>query len=529
MRGRQRRRAGSVAYEVRPLHVEDKAEAVGDDGLHVGAALRLRALGHAVPVILVQAHGAAAVVGVAVGDLLRDAHLEEVLGPGLQDHALHGVHDPCLAQDDLEELVVEELDALHHGLVLRGALPGHEGVLIRVVVVREVPAGVGDLDAGVAAAVEAGPVGVRLVEAGHEARRHVRHLDLLAHGPRRALALEEEGRVALPVEEVQARGLLQEGRGQGERLLVALALVVEDCRPENEDGVRLGFQLQGLLLARQRVRRALARGLEDDVGRLRAHEVHDLQELAPPDAEELAQGGVVGVLRRVLGLLVVREREAHERRRALVDLLPEHVRAVGLDQARQPRDEGVAPLQQLVLRRVDVRGVQPGDLPAVVGAQVTLFHLLGEALELAGLRQLPHGLHGRRHLLLALAEPEHAEALLEEAGGDLVGQGQLVELRAHQQVEAARGPALPRALQVLRHLHVLRLRVHLLAANQRHAEALGAGKGRDLAEHAVEVRRVILRLGQRVQLHQRAHAQPVDREVAQSHPELGCPQLPLRS
>mmetsp|Transcript_87536 Transcript_87536/g.271050 ORF Transcript_87536/g.271050 Transcript_87536/m.271050 type:complete len:501 (+) Transcript_87536:715-2217(+) len=256
-------RAGGVCHEVGATQVEDEAESVGDNGLHVDAAISLRALGDAVPVVLVEAHGATTMVWRAVGDLLRDPHLEEVLGTRLQHHALHGVHDPGLAQDDLEELVVKQLHTLHHRLMLSGALPGLKFLLDRIVVVLVVPAGVGNLHAGVAAPVEPASVGEGLIVVAHEARRHVHDLNLVTHGARRALSGEEEAGVALPVEQGQLRGLLQEGCRERERLLVAPALVVEGLRPEDQDRVWLRLDLDAILLAGQGRRRALTGGLQD--------------------------------------------------------------------------------------------------------------------------------------------------------------------------------------------------------------------------------------------------------------------------
>mmetsp|Transcript_114852 Transcript_114852/g.319895 ORF Transcript_114852/g.319895 Transcript_114852/m.319895 type:complete len:334 (+) Transcript_114852:1188-2189(+) len=262
VRGAEGGRAGRVGHEVGTSEVEDEAEAVGDDGLHVGATLCLRALDHAVPVVLVQAHRAASVVRVAVGDLLGDAHLEEVLGARLQHHPLHRIHDSGLAKDDLEVLVVEQLHALNHRLVFCGALPRLEGVLVRVVVILDVPPCVRDLHTGVATTIEAAVVGASLIVAGHEACCHVHDLELLADRPRGTLAGEEESRVALPIVERELRGLLQERGRQGERLLAALALVVEATGPEDEDGVRFGLELDRVLLDGQRARGCLSVGLQ---------------------------------------------------------------------------------------------------------------------------------------------------------------------------------------------------------------------------------------------------------------------------
>mmetsp|Transcript_118326 Transcript_118326/g.346632 ORF Transcript_118326/g.346632 Transcript_118326/m.346632 type:complete len:229 (+) Transcript_118326:1763-2449(+) len=225
-------------------------------------------------------------------------------------------------------------------MLCRG-LPWHERVIVGVVVVLDVPARVGDLHAGVAAAVEPAVVGAGLVVVGHQARRHVHDLELLADRAGRALSGEEEGSVTFPVEECQLGSLLEEGGSEGETLLVTPALIVEDLRPEDEDGVGLRLDLDILLLGRQRCCWALAGGLQDYLGGLRAHEVHDLHQLPPPDAQELAQAGVVRVLRGVLRLLVVREGQAHECRCPLVNLLAEHVGTVWLDERRELRNEGV--------------------------------------------------------------------------------------------------------------------------------------------------------------------------------------------
>mmetsp|Transcript_108441 Transcript_108441/g.288647 ORF Transcript_108441/g.288647 Transcript_108441/m.288647 type:complete len:489 (+) Transcript_108441:1254-2720(+) len=415
VRGTEGRRAGSVRHEVGPSQVEDEAEAVGDDGLHVGAALSLWALGDPVPVVLVKADRATAMVGISVRDLLGDAHLEEILRTAVQHHPLHRVHDPGLVEDDLEELVVKQLNALHHGLMLRRTLPRHERVVVGVVVVLEVPSRVGDLHTGIAAAVETGVVGACLVVVAHEARRHVHHLELLANRPRRTLAGEEERRIALPVEEGERGGLLQEGGGQGERLLIAPALVVEHLWPEDEDRVWLRLDLDVVLLDRHGGGRTLTGGLQDHGGVLGAHEVHDLHELPPPDAQELTQAGIIGVLRRILGLLVVSEREAHECRSPLIDLLAEHISTVGLDEGSDLGDEGVVLVEQGVLWRVLVRRVDPCHLATVVRAQVALLHLLCKALQLSSLCHVLHGLHCLPDLVKALAHPHHAEALLEKA------------------------------------------------------------------------------------------------------------------
>mmetsp|Transcript_25791 Transcript_25791/g.54439 ORF Transcript_25791/g.54439 Transcript_25791/m.54439 type:complete len:247 (+) Transcript_25791:966-1706(+) len=87
-------RASCVAHVVRTLHVEDEAEAIGDDGNHVRATLTFRRFvdeSH-VPVGLVQAHGAASVMRVTVGNLLGNAQLEQVVGTALQHKPLHGIH-----------------------------------------------------------------------------------------------------------------------------------------------------------------------------------------------------------------------------------------------------------------------------------------------------------------------------------------------------------------------------------------------------------------------------------------------------
>mmetsp|Transcript_114119 Transcript_114119/g.368675 ORF Transcript_114119/g.368675 Transcript_114119/m.368675 type:complete len:343 (-) Transcript_114119:612-1640(-) len=340
MRGRQRRRAGSVAYEVRPLHVEDKAEAVGDDGQHrAGASTRgayLHLLGDPAPVQLVVAHGAACVYGLAVGDLLGEADHGQALGACLQHEPLHRVHARGFGVGDLEVLVVKHVHALAVGLVLGGGLPALVRLLVGRPIRVHVPPGHGHLDHGVRGRHQRGVVRPLAVHEAWEPRHGVHHMDVLRPRRwRRALAdLREPAGVALHVGEVELRSLGEEVGHEEERLLGGLARVLVDVRPKQDDGVgsgRDGDVVHDLGEARNL---GAVLHVQGDLCRSGAAEVHGPQQRTPPCLEECAQGSVVGLWIRKLWLLVLRQGQADQAGRALVDCLLQHVEGVGLEGRR---------------------------------------------------------------------------------------------------------------------------------------------------------------------------------------------------
>mmetsp|Transcript_71277 Transcript_71277/g.208950 ORF Transcript_71277/g.208950 Transcript_71277/m.208950 type:complete len:350 (-) Transcript_71277:233-1282(-) len=345
----------------------------------------------------------------------------------------------------------------------RRRLPGHDRVRVRVPVEAHVPAREGDLHACVAPAHQASPVHLGLVPAGHEPRGQVDDVDALLSVAVRPVAEAQPVGVSLPLGHDKLVHRLQERRRKGERLLLVAAGVLEGARAEDQDGVWRAVDVDCLLLERQRLGVALLRGVQRHAGGLGPEEVHDLEDAAPPGAQEGAQDPVVCVLRWVLRLLFIGERQAHEPWCALVDRLADGVSAEGLDQRRECGNEVVALLQELILRTVRLLHVHPGDLAAVARAEVALLDLLREPLEPAGLCHGLHGLHGLVDVFHLLAHLHDAKALLEQAGSYLLSQQFLLKPRPHDDVEAIGVAAEAWPLQALWHLQALRLVLRLEA------------------------------------------------------------------
>mmetsp|Transcript_4190 Transcript_4190/g.13115 ORF Transcript_4190/g.13115 Transcript_4190/m.13115 type:complete len:255 (+) Transcript_4190:1618-2382(+) len=253
-------------------------------------------------------------VGVTVGVLLGDAHLEEVVCTHLQDVPLHWVHHPCLCRNDLKVLVVKELNALNNRHVLAARLPGHNVVRVGVIVLAHIPANIRDLAASITTAKKSSPVHLRLVPGCHEAGRQVDDVDGLIRGTWRSLSEAQPIGVPLPIGQGQLVRLLKEGGGQREALLLKMASEVENPGAVDQDRVGHAVDVNGFLLEGQRLCLALILGLQGHRAHPRAHEVDNLQEAPSPSSQETAEHRVVRVLRWKLGLLVIREGKADQAR-----------------------------------------------------------------------------------------------------------------------------------------------------------------------------------------------------------------------
>mmetsp|Transcript_39191 Transcript_39191/g.83491 ORF Transcript_39191/g.83491 Transcript_39191/m.83491 type:complete len:482 (+) Transcript_39191:1424-2869(+) len=454
----ERGRASRIGDIIRTPQVEDEAEAIRDDGLHIATPLTVEIRGcPLVPIILVQAHRAACMMRRTVGGLLGDAQLEKVVSSDLQNVPAHRIHDPRIRIGDLEILVIEQLQALNIGLVLQERLPRLTDGVIRLVVEIRIPSQDGDLHGAITITIETRPVTLGLIVVTHEAGGQIDDVDLLklirARGP---IAGVEEGGVALPINEFQLLAWGEEACGHRESLHIRAAAVAEDISAENED--RAGF-------GRERDCTPILVRIEGKLGSVflvvqghssgfGTNEVDNLHDSASVSLEELAKASVVRILRRILRLLVIGERKADKRRRPHHHLFAEQVQGVGLDDRGQGRQEEIALLQHGILWAIHLSGVHPCHFPPAALPKVALLDLLREALQLPVFTEVPHGRHCRGHVLRILANLQHAKALLKEAIEDLLTERALIHLGRNKDVEAVRRPTHARTAEILRHFDV---------------------------------------------------------------------------
>mmetsp|Transcript_102125 Transcript_102125/g.271780 ORF Transcript_102125/g.271780 Transcript_102125/m.271780 type:complete len:383 (+) Transcript_102125:1524-2672(+) len=374
-------------------------------------------LGNPAPIQLVVAHGTSRVHGLPVGDPLCQADHRQALRPGLQHQPLHGIHARGLRDGDLEVLVVEHLHAFAERHVPRRGLPRLVGVLVVGEVGVHVSAHQRHLDHPVGGGHERCIVRPLAVHEAGEARHHVQDVDVLSsRGGRRALShLGEPLGLALDLGQRHLRSLGEEVGDEHERLLRALALVLVDVGPEEEDRVCLSSECDGVDLVCGVVGHfGVVLAGEHNIGISRSVEADSTDERAPPSLQEGPQGLVVRLRRWVLWLLVLRERQADQGRRALVDASVEHVEGVRLE------GRGDVGKILVVLHKITVAGkllvvvVHPSHSPPAPLSQVTLLDLLGKPCQGAVLGQVLKHAHGLLHGLDALARLQHTEALLED-------------------------------------------------------------------------------------------------------------------
>mmetsp|Transcript_103300 Transcript_103300/g.210791 ORF Transcript_103300/g.210791 Transcript_103300/m.210791 type:complete len:363 (+) Transcript_103300:1425-2513(+) len=334
----ERGRASRVGDIIRTPQVEDEAEAIRDDGLHIATPLTVEIRGcPLVPIILVQAHRAACMMRRTIGGLLGDAQLEKVVSSDLQNVPAHRIHDPRIRIGDLEIFVIEQLQALNIGLVLQERLPRLTDGVIRLVVEIRIPSQDGDLHGAITITIETRPVTLGLIVVTHEAGGQIDDVDLLklirARGP---IAGVEEGGVALPINELQLLSWREQGCGHGERLCIRAATVGEDAGAENEDRARLGIQRDGAFLMRvEGELSSVVLVVQGHSGGLRTNEVDDFEDSSSVGLKELTEASVIRILRRILGLLIIGESKADKRRCPHHDLFAKQVQGVGLKDRTQ--------------------------------------------------------------------------------------------------------------------------------------------------------------------------------------------------
>mmetsp|Transcript_12950 Transcript_12950/g.36732 ORF Transcript_12950/g.36732 Transcript_12950/m.36732 type:complete len:498 (-) Transcript_12950:524-2017(-) len=366
-------RAGGVRDVVRAPEVEDEAEPVRDDGLLVGASTAAHvACELLVPVVLVQPHGAAAVVRVPVGVLLCDAHLEEALRADLEHVPLQRVHDPRIAGGDLEVLVVEHLDAVAEGRVpLNGRRPRPRKHLVWVLDVVEVNVEAGDGDRGhaVATGIQPGQHRLGLVPLSCEAGLELHDGDAVSWGVLRPVRGRSEGAgLARPAVEDPLRRLGQQVHRHREHLVLGRARVLVELRAEKDDGVGRGLERDTIEYFGDCSGLGAALVAQRDRGAGRAQEGHGPEQPVPPGAEVVPQHLVVGQGAGVVLLVPRQQRQAHQGRRALVEDPAQDVHAVGLQELRDARDGAVGRVQGRVVELAGIVLVEPHDLPLRPGA-----------------------------------------------------------------------------------------------------------------------------------------------------------------
>mmetsp|Transcript_114850 Transcript_114850/g.319885 ORF Transcript_114850/g.319885 Transcript_114850/m.319885 type:complete len:207 (-) Transcript_114850:449-1069(-) len=181
-------------------------------------------------------------VRIPVGVLLRDPHFEKVMCTHLQHVPLHRVHTPGLAGNDLEVLVVEEVDGVHEGRVPLDGPGRAELHLVGLVAEVEVhvETGVGDLDDGVAAALQPCGEHLRLVPGCAKARVAVHDIDVFVPARWRGASSDraEERGVPLPTGEHEVGSRREEAGHHGENCGFRRARVAVTVRAEHHESVR---------------------------------------------------------------------------------------------------------------------------------------------------------------------------------------------------------------------------------------------------------------------------------------------------
>mmetsp|Transcript_23328 Transcript_23328/g.47541 ORF Transcript_23328/g.47541 Transcript_23328/m.47541 type:complete len:210 (+) Transcript_23328:3-632(+) len=165
-----------------------------------------------------------------------------------------------------------------------------------------------------------GELCISLVPVSTEPGAGVQHVHAFAlRWGRTAIHSVEHIHVTIPAQELELRGLSEVAGHHGQYLILGGAAVVVHLGAVEDDCVRRGLEVDELLQVRQGRTSGPTPALQGHCGLPRAHEVHGAEKAAAPSAQVIPEDLVIGHGLGIIVLLILLQRETHQRRRSLVD------------------------------------------------------------------------------------------------------------------------------------------------------------------------------------------------------------------